>query len=61
MELTEPTKASSLWVVARIDIDDTLGGARVKQLIRSIEQALTAESRYIARVDLVPVASNVGV
>jgi cation diffusion facilitator family transporter len=43
-----------LWVIARVDIDDTLTGAQVKALVRSTEDALLAESRFIARVDLVP-------
>ena len=43
-----------LWVVARIDIEDALTGADVKALVRSTGDALTKESRFIARVDLVP-------
>ena len=43
-----------LWVVARVDIDDALTGARVKELVRATEEALTKESPFIARVDLVP-------
>jgi cation diffusion facilitator family transporter len=43
-----------LWVVARIDIDDELSGARVKSLVRDTEKALTGESAFIARIDLVP-------
>ena len=43
-----------LWVVARVDIDDALGGAGVKALVRSTEDALRKESRFIARVDVVP-------
>jgi cation diffusion facilitator family transporter len=47
-----------LWVVARIDIDDSLSGARVKELVRSTEDALTRESPFIARVDLVPASRS---
>jgi cation diffusion facilitator family transporter len=43
-----------IWVVARVDIDDALTGAAVKALVRSIEEALTRESPFIVRVDLVP-------
>lgn len=43
-----------LWVMARIDIDDDLSGAGVKALIRSVEESLTHDSRFVARVDLVP-------
>jgi cation diffusion facilitator family transporter len=43
-----------LWVVARIDIDDELSGARLKSLVRDTEKALTSESVFIARIDLVP-------
>jgi len=47
-----------LWVMARIDVDDELSGAGVKSLIRSIEQALTRDSRFVARVDLVPASRD---
>jgi hypothetical protein len=43
-----------LWVVARIDIDEALSGAAVKALVRSTEDALREEGRFIARVDVVP-------
>ena len=43
-----------LWVIARIDIDDALGGAGVKALVRRLEQTLLRESRFIKRIDLVP-------
>jgi cation diffusion facilitator family transporter len=41
-------------VLARVDIDDGLGGAAVKSLIREIEDALCRSSPYIVRVDVVP-------
>ena len=43
-----------LRVLARVDIDDTLGGAQVKSLVREIEDTLVRGSPYIARVDVVP-------
>lgn len=43
-----------LWVIARIDIDDALKGAGVKALVQALEMSLTRDSRFIARVDLVP-------
>lgn len=43
-----------LWVIARIDINDELDGAAVEALIRATEEALTRDSRFIARIDLVP-------
>jgi cation diffusion facilitator family transporter len=43
-----------LWVVARIDIDDALTGAGLKELVGATERTLLRESRFIARVDLVP-------
>jgi len=41
-------------VLARVDIDDGLGGGAVKSLIREIEDALCRSSPYIVRVDVVP-------
>jgi cation diffusion facilitator family transporter len=43
-----------LWIVARVDLDETLSGGRVKQLLRQLEDALKGDSPFIARVDLVP-------
>jgi len=43
-----------LWAVVRIDIDEALSGAEVKALVRSTEDTLRQESRFIARVDVVP-------
>jgi len=45
-----------LWVVARIDLDDALGGARIKQLVRETTAALRRESPFFYRIDLVPSA-----
>lgn len=42
------------WVVARVAVDETLGGAAVQSLIRSVEVALQRESPFVARVDIVP-------
>ena len=41
-------------VLARVDIDDGLGGAAVKSLIGEIEDALLRSSPYVVRVDVVP-------
>ena len=41
-------------VLARVDIEDSLGGAAVKSLVREIEDALCRSSPYIVRVDVVP-------
>lgn len=43
-----------VWVVARIDIDDGMSGARVKEVLRATESELKRQSPYIARVYLVP-------
>jgi len=43
-----------LWGLARVDIDDRLTGANVKSLVAEIERALTRDSRFVARVDVVP-------
>lgn len=42
----------SLWVLARVEVEDRLAGADVRALVGTIEQALTRSSRYIARVDV---------
>ena len=41
-------------VLARVDIDDGLGGAAVKSLIGEIDDALLRSSPYVVRVDVVP-------
>ena len=43
-----------VWVIARVAIDQTLSGAGVETLVRTIETVLERESPFIARVDLVP-------
>jgi cation diffusion facilitator family transporter len=43
-----------VWVVARVDIDDRLSGAQVKEVIGATEGELKRESPYIVRVDLTP-------
>ena len=43
-----------VWVSARIDIDDNLTGAQVKELLRTTEDALKRWSPYIMRVFLMP-------
>jgi cation diffusion facilitator family transporter len=47
---------SRLWIVARVGIDDGLGGAEVKSLVRGLERGLRHESKDIYRVDVVPIA-----
>jgi cation diffusion facilitator family transporter len=49
------TGPHELWVVARVDIDDTLTGAQVEDLAAGIERRLMAEEPAISRVDVVPV------
>ena len=43
-----------VWVSAKIDIDDNLTGAQVKELLRSTEDALMQWSPYIMKVYLMP-------
>ena len=47
-----------LWVIARIDIDDQLDGASVKALVKELEQTLTRESRFVSRIDIVPMTAE---
>jgi divalent metal cation (Fe/Co/Zn/Cd) transporter len=42
------------WVVARVAIDEAIGGAEVEKLGRQAEQTLIKKLPFIARVDLVP-------
>jgi cation diffusion facilitator family transporter len=46
---------SRMWVVARLDIDDTLSGEELKSLVSSIESGMKQASDQIYRVDVVPV------
>ncbi len=50
-----------LWVVARVDIEDTLTGSQVERLARTIETGLQQESKFIRRVDVVPVGATMTV
>jgi cation diffusion facilitator family transporter len=43
-----------LWVVARVDVDEALTAASVKQLFRQTVEAVRRELPYVVRVDLVP-------
>jgi cation diffusion facilitator family transporter len=43
-----------VWVIARLDVDDDLGGAQVKSLVRGIESGMKHESDAVYRVDVVP-------
>ena len=44
-----------IWIVARVDIDDGLGGAEVAELVRGIESGLKHESESVYRADVVPI------
>jgi divalent metal cation (Fe/Co/Zn/Cd) transporter len=43
-----------VWVVARIDIEDAMSGAQVKEVLRATEKELQRQSPYIVRVDIMP-------
>jgi cation diffusion facilitator family transporter len=47
-----------LWVLARIDVNDSLSGAELKALLGAIEQLLRSESPAITRIDLVPTSQG---
>jgi divalent metal cation (Fe/Co/Zn/Cd) transporter len=47
-----------VWIVARIDIDDRLGGAQITSLVRGIESGMKHESEHIYRVDVVPIGGS---
>ncbi len=47
-----------IWVVARLDIIDTLTGAEVEQLTRAIELGIEEESSLIRRVDVVSIGAG---
>jgi len=44
-----------VWVIARLDIPDDLGGTQVKSLVRGIESGMKRESKNVSRVDVVPI------
>jgi cation diffusion facilitator family transporter len=44
-----------VWLVVRLDIDDSLHGAQVKALVRGIESGLKQESQSYYRVDVMPI------
>jgi cation diffusion facilitator family transporter len=44
---------SRVWVIARLDVDDDLGGDQIKSLVRGVESGLKHESENIYRVDVV--------
>lgn len=55
--LTTFVGPNQVWIVARVDIDDSLGGAQVRSLVRRIEErAKTLE--YIYRLDVVPIGGT---
>ena len=49
------TGPDEVWVVARVDIDDSLSGAQVEELAAGIERRLVTREPAITRVDIVPV------
>jgi len=46
-----------LWIVARVDIDDGLDGARLKSLSRDIESGMKRASDDLYRVDVVAIGA----
>jgi hypothetical protein len=44
-----------VWIVARVDIDDGLGGAQAKSLASGIESGMKHESENVYRADIVPI------
>jgi cation diffusion facilitator family transporter len=48
-----------VWIMTRVDIDDGLRGAQVKELARGIESGLKHESEDVYRVDVVPIGEEV--
>ena len=49
------TGPDEVWVVARVDLEDTLTGAEVEQLAAGIERQFMQAEPAITRVDIVPV------
>ena len=47
-----------LWVLARIDIDDALRGDAVERLVGQLESGLMRQSRFVVRVDIVPIGDQ---
>jgi hypothetical protein len=41
-----------VWVLARVDVDDGLDGAQVKELVRATSAAVERASPFIERVDI---------
>ena len=44
---------SRMWVIARLDVDDTLSGEELRSLVGSIESGMKQASDEIYRVDVV--------
>ncbi len=44
-----------VWLVARVDIDDSLRGTQVEALVQGIESGLKDEAEELYRVDVVPI------
>jgi len=47
-----------VWVVGRVNIEDGMTGAQVKELLHNAEAELRRQSPYIARVDLTPSSAD---
>jgi hypothetical protein len=49
-----------VWIIARVDIDDSARGAQVKSLVRGIESDLKEQGEEIFRVDVVAIGEATG-
>jgi cation diffusion facilitator family transporter len=47
-----------VWVLCRVDLDDSLGAATVESLVRALDRSLRAQSAYVHRVDIVPIGAD---
>ena len=47
-----------VWVVGRVNIEDGMTGAQVKELLHNAEAELRKQSPYIGRVDLTPSSAD---
>ena len=52
------TGPRQVWVLARVDVEDSLRGGDVERLVRDLESGLEGRSRYITRVDVVPIGGE---
>src|SRR5580698_1922084 len=54
------TGPGRVWVTARLDVDDALTGAQVKELVSGIESGMKRESEAVYRIDVVPIGGAPG-